>query len=149
MKALVILERDPSSRYFMEAVLERDYRVVVTDSVEHAIRLCEFQAFDLFISDNQFRLPLSGLRTLCRIHERHPQLPLLIVSATPPEGWSDIDFHYFGKLVNTARLSFLQKPFNSDALRKELLNLMRPKWSSGKIRALHAGAEKHRTQTES
>jgi len=50
------------------------------------------------------------------IHKRHPALPILITSGTPPEGWSDADFECFGQLVMHARVDYLQKPFQSKAV---------------------------------
>ena len=130
---VVVLEDDDSSKCFLESVLEREYRVIVTDSPENAIRLCESEQPGLLVSDNLLKAALSGLQTLCRVHETLPQLPLLIVSGTAPEGWPDADFECFERLVNSARLSFLQKPFKGELIRKEVKNLINGNWSSPEI----------------
>jgi DNA-binding NtrC family response regulator len=149
VSTVVILEDDESSRCFVESVLEREFRVIATDSPENAIRLCDSEQPDLFVSDNLLKAALSGLQTVCLIHESHPQLPVLVISGMPPEGWPDLDFGCFEKLVNSARLSFLQKPFKSEAIRKQVADLISGNWSSSEIQMVCASAANHRGSAES
>ena len=48
------------------------------------------------------RSAMSGLETLLRVYESRPQMPLLIVLGTLPEGWSNGDFEPL--MISTAVL---------------------------------------------
>src|SRR5439155_620808 len=106
---------------------------------------CHAEPPDLLISDVGLKSAGSGLETLLRVHEHYPQLPLLIISGTPPEGWRNSDFDCFRKLVmNGGQLGFLQKPFTAQSLRAEVDTLISGKSDPPRIRALFDEAAKYR-----
>jgi DNA-binding NtrC family response regulator len=115
-RTVLLLEDDPSSSLLLQTVLERRFQVLVTNRPEAAIEISAAESLALLICDNQLRSDESGLQTALRIHKVHPNLPILITSGTPPEGWSDVDFECFAQLVNSARIDYLQKPFLASAV---------------------------------
>ena len=144
MNAVLILEDDRWSRSVLNAILERSYRVTLTDSSEDAIRICLNEPPDLLVADNLLRSATSGVQTVCRVHELWPKLPFLIVSGTPPEGWHDDDFQCFGRLVMSARLGYLDKPFTAAELTAKVSDLMNADWNPKGIQLLYERAAMHR-----
>ena len=130
-------------------MLEPEYRVITADAPEDAIAACHAERPDLFIADNRLRSAASGLETLLRVHESRPQMPLLIVSGTPPEGWSDGDFDCFARLVSRAAIGFLLKPFTVAALKSKVRDLIDRNSDSQEIRTVLELAARHRQTPES
>jgi len=99
------LVRGVTCRYLAEAGL----RCLDAETGQEAIRLVERGAVpDLTVLD--IRLPdMPGFAVALRIHQRHPQIPVLFVS-----GWVDglADPHTLGDM----RWEFLQKPFTGEQL---------------------------------
>ncbi len=124
MNYVLVLEDDSSSLFVLKSILETNYRVILAETPEDAIRICRTAPPDLVVSDNLLKSPLSGVQTLCQIHEVHPAVPFLINSGTPPAGWGEADFDCLAKLITTARLDFLQKPFTVAELRAKAANLI-------------------------
>ena len=150
MKTVLIVEDDPTALIVLKTVLEREYRVILTQTPEDAIAVCSTEPSpDMFIADNRLRSRVSGLQTLLHIHESRPQMPLLIVSGTPPEGWPDVDFDCFVKLVSGAAIGFLLKPFTAAALRSKVSDLVDRNSDSQEIRRLLDHAARHRQAPES
>jgi CheY-like chemotaxis protein len=85
MKTVLLLEDDPISLALYRRVLGRECSVLVSKTPDEAIRLCNNEDVDLFIADNLLDGSDSGLQTLKRAHQTRPDLPLLVVSGTPPE----------------------------------------------------------------
>ena len=130
-------------------MLEPEYRVITADAPEEAIAACHAEPPDLFIADNRLRSAASGLETLLRVHEFRPQMPLLIVSGTPPEGWSDGDFDCFARLVSRATIGFLLKPFTVVALKSKVRDLIDRNSDAQEIRTVLELATRHRQTPES
>ena len=149
MTTILVLEDDPSSGFILKSILEEEYRVILTDSPEEAVQVCDSEVLVLFISDNQLRTSVSGLQTLQHVHPNHPHLPLLITSGTPPEGWTDIDFDCFKTLVNSARIGFLPKPFNTDDFRRATCDLMNGTTGSSEIQKVYSDAVIFRSRSQS
>jgi DNA-binding NtrC family response regulator len=125
MKTVLILEDDRTSLAVLKAILESEYRIITAEVSDDAIAVCNTQRPpDLFVSDNVLRSTASGLQTSLRIHESVPLMPVLILSGTAPEGWSDRDFDCFTKLVAGASIVFLQKPFTASQLRRTVKDLI-------------------------
>jgi DNA-binding NtrC family response regulator len=149
VKAVAILEDDRMSLTFLRAALERDYRVMTTEIPEGAFAICNTEPLpDLIIADNMLRSASSGIEILLRVHECRPQMPLLIVSGTPPEGWSDSDFDCFAKLVSEAAIGFLLKPFTAAAIKGEVCDLLARNWDSQEIQTLFEQAARYRQTPE-
>ena len=89
----MILEHDRTSLKVLKTVLEREYRVITTEIPEDAIAVCSIEPSpEPFSAESWLRSAVSGLETLLRVYESRPQMPLLIVLGTLPEGWSNGDF---------------------------------------------------------
>ena len=87
-------------------MLEREYRVITTEIPEDAIAVCSIEPSpEPFNAEGWLRSAMSGLETLLRLraYESRPQMPLLIVLGTLPEGWSNGDFGPL--MISTAVLS--------------------------------------------
>ena len=149
MTTILILEDEPNNGFLLQSILEEEYRVILTDSPEQAIRVCDSEVLGLFICDNQLRASVSGLQTLQHVHYNYPQLPVLLTSGTPPEGWSDIDFDCFGKMVDSARINFLPKPFNTDDFRRAVSDLMNERTGSSEIHKVYSDAVNYRLRVRS
>jgi DNA-binding NtrC family response regulator len=149
VKTVLILEDDRTSLTVVKTVLEREYWVITTEIPEDAVKECHVEPPDLLIADNRFRSAASGLETLLRVHEFRPQMPLLIVSGTPPEGWSDGDFECFVKLVSGAAIGFLLKPFTAAALKCKVRDLIDRNSDSQEIRTVLEQAARHRQTPQS
>jgi DNA-binding NtrC family response regulator len=150
VKNVLILEDDRTSLTVLKTVLERQYRVITTEIPEDALAVCSTEPSpDLFIAENRLRSAASGLETLLRVHESHPDIPLLIVSGTPPEGWPDGDFDCFVNLVSGASVDFLLKPFTAAALKGKVRDLIDRKSNSQEIRTVLEQAARHRQTPES
>ncbi len=150
MKTVLISEDDPTSLMVLKAVLEREYRGITTEIPEDAFVVCSTEPSpDIIIADNRLRSAPSGLETLLRVHESRPQIPLLLVSGTPPEGWSDSDFDCFVKLVSGAAIGFLLKPFTAAVLKSKVGDLIGGNLDSQEIRTVLEQAAHHRQTPES
>ena len=150
MKTVLISEDDPTSLMVLKAVLEREYRGITTEIPQDAFVVCSTEPSpDIIIADNRLRSAPSGLETLLRVHESRPQIPLLLVSGTPPEGWSDSDFDCFVKLVSGAAIGFLLKPFTAAVLKSKVGDLIGGNLDSQEIRTVMEQAARHRQRPES
>lgn len=113
MEIVLLLEDDAGSLALYQRVLGRKYQVLVATTPDEAIGLCGAQAVALFIADNQLNGRTSGVDAQYRAHRVRSGMRMLLVSGTPPEGFSDSDFSCFELLVRAGVLDFLQKPFKS------------------------------------
>jgi len=123
--------------------------IITTEIPEDAVEACHVEPPDLLIAGNRFRSAPSGLETSLRVHKSRPQTPLLIVSGTPPEGWSDGDFECFVKLVSGAAVGFLLKPFTAAALKSTVRDLIDRNSNSQEIRTVLDQAARHRQTPQS
>ena len=104
MKTVLIVEDDPTALIVLKTVLEREYRVITTEIPEDALAVCSIEPSpEPFSAESWLRSAVSGLETLLRVYESRPQMPLLIVLGTLPEGWSNGDFEPL--MISTAVLA--------------------------------------------
>jgi CheY-like chemotaxis protein len=89
----------------------KGHSVLIARNPEDADRLCSqnLGSVDLMIAD-QFLPGATGAQMVARIRELNPGLPVLFVSATPIEFWSEADQSTLQGFP-TDKVSFLQKPF--------------------------------------
>jgi DNA-binding NtrC family response regulator len=78
---VLLVDDNASQRRVIEFWLkEEQYDVASAGSAEEALRLAETLPFDLVISD--IRMPgLGGLELLARLHERSPDVPVILMTA--------------------------------------------------------------------
>jgi DNA-binding NtrC family response regulator len=108
-RRILVVDDDPGQRSLLDSYLSgQGFHIVTASSGGQALRTLETGPFDMMISD--VRMPgMSGLETLRKARERHPNLPVLLVTA-----YSDIR-----DAVNAMRdgaVNYLSKPIDLDEL---------------------------------
>jgi CheY-like chemotaxis protein len=123
LRALVI-DDDPDALLIMQDVLGRQGGLAVTavDGPHAALSLAAAGSYDVVVTDVE--MPgMSGLELLSRLRERHPALPVVVVTAFPSLEYA------VGALRGQAD-EFLRKPLNPD----ELLRVVSALGSAGRSR---------------
>lgn len=107
-RILVIDDDSVACEFLQEALSTKDYRVDAYTSARAALQH-DLSRFDLLISD--IRMPeMDGLQFLRHVHERWPELPVILVTA-------------FGSLETTMHAlrlgawDYISKPFSPEAIR--------------------------------
>ena len=98
----------------MEAVLERrSYIVYRSATVAETISICQNKSapIDLVIVEAPLAGSDSNAEAALQIRRSCPEMPLLLVSDTPLEGWSEADFRCFENLL-PVRIDLLCKPLS-------------------------------------
>jgi len=108
--AILLVDDNESQRRVIEFWLkEEEYDVASASSAEEALRLAAERPFDLVISD--IKMPgLTGLELLARLHERAPEVPVILMTA----------FGTVSDAVAAMKLGaydYVLKPLNEDALK--------------------------------
>lgn len=104
---IVLVDDDPLLRELVKRILARqEHPVLDTGDSGRALHWCETEPVGLLISDVGL-LTMSGPELAREVRRRHPGLPVLLISGLP-EG--DL------RLERDENTSFLQKPFDADAL---------------------------------
>jgi CheY-like chemotaxis protein len=122
-RTVLIVDCEPISRNVFVRALDRlGYQVLEATNVEEATRLCrdERQHVDALIAE--FMLTDGkGTELAAEIRNHCPDIPVLLTSGTPPDGWSDVHRLRFVELGIKA--DFLPKPFQLSALELKLQHL--------------------------
>ncbi|HVS51010.1 MAG TPA: sigma-54 dependent transcriptional regulator [Opitutaceae bacterium] len=120
---ILIVDDDRAQRSLLETFLHaQGYTTRLAASGEAALQLLLEERFDMIISD--VRMPgMSGLETLRRVRQKHPDLPVLLVTAFA-------DIRSAVTAMRDGAVNYLAKPIDLD----ELIATVR--------RATHAPAEK-------
>lgn len=107
--SILLVEDELSMRLGMQhALSQTGYGVASADDAETAQLLLRQQAFDLVITD--LRLPgMSGMQLLEAIHELHPGLGVIIITAFP-------EVELAVQAIKAGAFDFLCKPFPRDGL---------------------------------
>ena len=118
-ETILVVEDEPAVRRVTSGLLEnKGYYVLIAESGEQALEVAENHtgSVDLVLTD--VVMPgLQGPELASSLLELHPGAAVLFVSGyTDPERLVDLD-------LNECR-SFLQKPFSSEALEREVRNLL-------------------------
>jgi two-component system nitrogen regulation response regulator GlnG len=102
-----IIDDDRSIRWVLEKALQKEsFEISAFESGEGLIQRLERQIPDAIISD--IRMPgIDGLELLNRIHDRHPELPVIIMTAH-----SDLDSAVSS--YQSGAFEYLPKPFDLD-----------------------------------
>jgi DNA-binding response OmpR family regulator len=117
MKTVLIIEDEPGNMQALCLLFHLDgYQVLEATTGTEARQANRTGApIDLILSD--LRLPdISGLKLARELVTSQPRTPVLIISGTPPAGWSDTEMTDFRALPQD-RVDFLEKPFALSALR--------------------------------
>lgn len=106
---ILIVDDDPGQRGLLESFLRKQgFDPATAASGEAALQLLGRGAFDLMISD--VRMPgMSGLETLRRARQTHPNLPVLLVTAFA-------DIRTAVTAMRDGAVNYLAKPIDLDEL---------------------------------
>ena len=110
-KIVLVLDDNAFSRHAIHSTLATEYRVMLVETPEEAIRICKWVTPDLLIADSCLKAPISGIETVRRVHALKPEVPTLLVSATPREYWLDSDVEYCEALATTAHFPSTSEAF--------------------------------------
>jgi DNA-binding NtrC family response regulator len=109
MESILITDDDSGCRDTIKMALEREgYLVESAAGVDDALCAIHRRSFDLIVCD--FRMPgKTGLELLIELHERGPQIPVLMVSAYA-------DAATEATLAQLGAAGLLRKPFRRQDL---------------------------------
>ena len=121
MKTIVILDDEPGSLQGMEGILQRHGFVVFPVSTAAEAAALSGRA------DSPVNLLIAGLTskantTAMELHESCPEIPLLLLSESPPDQWPEKEFLYFKSLKS--RTDFLRKPLKAAAFVSKINSLL-------------------------
>jgi len=144
MPTALVIEDDFASSSALSHVLERQgFTVLTTSEPKEAAKFCDDHEIDIILTDIVLRAPLSGTDVALSLHRSCPDIPILFVSGTPLEGWSEQDFANLESLL-PGRIEFLPKPFTSASLAQVISNLLDPAYSDAGIRHAVDSAKDYR-----
>ena len=107
--AILIVDDDHGQRSLLETFLRaQGYRTQSAASGEAALAMLETETFAMMISD--VRMPgMSGIETLRRVRQKHPTLPVLLVTAFA-------DIRSAVAAMRDGAVNYLAKPIDLDEL---------------------------------
>jgi CheY-like chemotaxis protein len=144
MPFAMVIDDDDVSSEIMTHFLERDgYSVWTTLDVDQALQRCRESGLDLVVSDVVLHAPFSGTELSCALRGVCPSVPVLLVSGTPVEGWSDNDLAHLGSLA-AGPVEFLMKPFTARTFARKVAKLRTRTSSDNWIRSALDTARKSR-----
>ena len=106
---ILIIDDEASLRRTMARILQRaGYEVTTASNGEEGLALVSEQSFDLVYSD--IRMPdMSGLDLLKTVHEKFPNLPVILFTAQP-------DLNSAVEAVRSGATDYLMKPLKPQAV---------------------------------
>ena len=106
---ILIIDDEASLRRTMARILQRaGYEVTTASNGEEGLKLVSEQPFDLVYSD--IRMPdMSGLDLLRTVHEKFPDLPVILFTAQP-------DLNSAVEAVRSGATDYLMKPLKPQAV---------------------------------
>ena len=117
-KSILVVDDEEVIREFLSEVLGDDYEVSLAEDGDIAIKRITDQRFDLIITD--LKMPrVSGDQVVKFAHDKHPDLPIIIVS-----GYSTL--YAASQSVNYGACAFLSKPFSIAELTKTVDQSLEP-----------------------
>jgi DNA-binding response OmpR family regulator len=135
MPFALVIEDDSISASVVAHVLERKgYTTLSTVDPKEATRLCREFKIDVIIADLLLHSPFSGTDVALTVRRECEQIPVLFVSGTPLEGWSESDLSNIEALL-PGRVEFLMKPFTAADLLTAVAKLLHRSYSELDIRS--------------
>lgn len=116
MAKILIVDDDPAVRATIRLLLERaGHSVVVAGDGRNALAMFEAGDVDLLLLDI-FMPGMDGIETMRSVHQRQPQLPIVVISGNPIFSESGKAPDFLTMAVKLGAVSSLQKPFTPAAL---------------------------------
>jgi two-component system response regulator FlrC len=115
LATVLIVEDDPALREALSDTLElAGYPICVADEGCAALDLLQRRSVGMVISDVQMK-PMDGHSLLCKIRERYPDLPVLLMTA-----YGSIEKAV--KAIHDGAVDYLAKPFEAEVLVSKVAN---------------------------
>jgi response regulator RpfG family c-di-GMP phosphodiesterase len=116
--AILVVDDEPELRKVLQERLTRmGYTVTTAQHGQEALMLMETAEFDLLLSD--IHMPrVSGLELLCKVKERFPLLPVVMITGAPS---LDVAID----VMKQGAADFITKPFHFAYIEQVLSRLMR------------------------
>jgi len=113
---ILVVDDDPAVQATIKIVLERaGHGVVVAGDGRKGLAIFAAEAFDLLVLDI-FMPGMDGLETMKLIHQRQPQIPILVISGRPISWDASTAPDYLKIATKLGAISSLQKPFRPPEL---------------------------------
>jgi CheY-like chemotaxis protein len=113
---ILVVDDDPAVQMTIQLILERaGHSVMVAGDGRKGLQAFEEVSFDLLFLDI-FMPGMDGLETMRLIHQRRPEIPIIVISGRPltPELGAEPDF--LGMATKLGAFRTLPKPFKPAAL---------------------------------
>jgi CheY-like chemotaxis protein len=113
MKSILVLEDDPSNLEIFSAILwSNGYEVLEASTPEEALNAVHRQdaPIDLLVSGVGLGISSSGVEVAVALAKDQSNLPILFVTGTPLNAWSQSDRRNLD-LLPAASVGVLEKPF--------------------------------------
>ena len=108
MSTILIVDDDRNTRVGLEMALKASHNVLAAPDARMALSLLEANAVDVILSD--VRMPgMNGLEFLSTVHEKHPDVPLILLTA-----YGSVETAV--EAMKAGAYDFLTKPVNLDHL---------------------------------
>lgn len=128
MKTIMVIDDEPSVRYSLSTVFEKDDRVITAESGEEALEKLTVHTVDVAIVD--LMMPgMSGLELIPRLRQTEPRLAVVVLTAL-----EDVD-----KVVEAVKggaSQYLTKPFDVNEVKLAVRMAIREKTKESEISAL-------------
>lgn len=116
MANILVVDDDPAVQMTIRMLLERaGHSVAVAPDGHKGLAALEAGNFDLLFLDI-FMPGMDGIETMRLVHERHPYIPIIVISGRPiiPDAHAEPDF--LTMAIKLGAISSLPKPFKPAAL---------------------------------
>jgi len=148
MPRVLVIDDDQTTSQVIGDVLERNGHTAVSpDKPWEAARLLSDGGIDVIVADVFIRSLISSVQIVLALRQVSSEIPVLFISGTPLEGWSDRDFAGLEALM-PGRLEFLLKPFTAKALVNSVSELLEPNYDDVVMRSVMVLAKRWRDTTE-
>ena len=124
VETILILDDDPANMHGIAGVLRsQDYSVLEASTDVQALETAKTCApVSIFVTDMD--LPhSSGMDVALKLVASYPNLPVLFISGTPRDWWTNRDVSNFRRFLPTT-VDFIEKPFSVSQLLTRIRNLI-------------------------
>lgn len=116
-ETILVVDDELSMREFLQIMLAKEgYNVIAADGGESALLLLDQEPYDLMLCD--MKMPrVSGLDVLKRSREKHPQVPVILITA-----YSTSESAM--EAMKVGAYDYIQKPFQVDEIKLIIQNAL-------------------------
>lgn len=120
MKQILVIDDEPSIRFLLEKMLEREgYAVITAADGEEGMKLFQESSFDLVITD--IIMPeKEGIEIIMEIKKKYPDIPVIAISG----GGFNSPQSYLNIARAAGAAAVLEKPVEKETLLSQVQNLL-------------------------